>query len=155
MRTLFCNTLIVISLLLIFSSCGNYKKPENKDLEQYNSSEKKSAGKIVFVKEIHNFGTLKDGEIVSFSFVFRNMGGSPIQIVKTEVSCGCINIQYNRNDILPGESSAIEVVFNTSGEWGNLIKGVTIETSDGTRKELQIGAYIENKQFNNLLNTQK
>lgn len=155
MRTFFCNTLFVIGLLLILSSCANHKKPENKDLEQYNSPEKKSAGKIVFVKEIHNFGTLKDGEIVSFSFVFRNMGGSPIQIVKTEVSCGCINIQYDRNDILPGESSDIEVVFNTSGEWGNILKGVTIETSDGARKELQIGAYIENKQFNNLLNTQK
>jgi len=33
---------------------------------------------------------------------------------------------------------------------------VTVETSEGEQKELQIGAYIENKQFNNnLLNTEK
>ena len=155
MRTFLFNTLLVISLILILPSCSNHKKQGNKDLEQSNLPEKKSAGKIVFVKEIHNFGTLKDGEIVSFSFVFRNMGESSFKIIKAEASCGCVNIQYDRNDILPGESSAIEVIFNTSGEWGNLLKGVTIETSDGARKELQIGAYIENKQFNNLLNTQK
>jgi len=119
------------------------------------SIEKKDAGKIVFDKEIHNFGTVKDGEIVSFSFVFRNVGGSPINIINVEKSCGCIDIKYNTNIVSPGESAAVEVIFNTAGEWGNQIKGVTIETSDGYRKELQIGAYIENKQFNNLLNTQK
>ena len=57
--------------------------------------------------------------------------------------------------ISPGKSSVVEVVFNTAGEWGNQIKGVTIKTSNGEQKELQIGAYIDNKQFNNLLNTQK
>ena len=136
-------------------SCANHKSTGNRDSQENNSPEKKTPGKIVFDKEIHNFGTLKDGEIVSFSFVFRNTGGSPFNIIKAEKSCGCIDIQYSKNEILPGESSVVEIIFNTAGEWGNLIKGVTIDTSEGERKELQIGAYIENKQFNNLLNTQK
>ena len=152
---LICNILIITSLLIIVPSCTNPSSPGNSVSQENKSPGKKTQGKIVFDKEIHNFGTLKDGEIVSYSFVFRNKGGSPFSIIKTDKSCGCIDIQCSRNQVLPDESSIVEVVFNTAGEWGNQIKGVTIETSNGERKELQIGAYIENQQFNNLLNTQK
>jgi len=155
MRTITLNTLVIISLLFISYSCGNHTSPEKKVSKENKSFEKKGAGKIVFDKEIHNFGTLKDGEIVSFSFVFRNEGGSPFKISKAEKSCGCIDFKFNPGTIQPGETSSIELIFNTAGEWGNQIKGVTVETSEGERKELQIGAYIDNKQFNNLLNTEK
>lgn len=155
MRIIICNTLIIIGILFFFPSCTNRRSPEKKVNEKNESPGKKARGKIVFDQEIHNFGTLKVGETVSYSFVFRNVGGSPFNIIKGDKSCGCIDIKYNSNMINPGESSAVEVVFRTAGEWGNQVKGVTIETSDGERKDLQIGAYIENKQFNNLLNTQK
>src|SRR5665647_2379854 len=154
MRTLIFNILIN-SLLMLVVSCGNPERPKVKVLQENKSTEKKTPGKIVFDKEIHNFGTLKDGEIISFSFVFRNTGGSPFKISKAEKSCGCIDFKFSPGLLQPGETSAIELIFNTAGEWGNQIKGVTVETSEGERKELQIGAYIENKQFNNLLNTEK
>ena len=144
----------IITCLIFCLSCNNRRSQEIKGIEKNLSPVKKAPGKIVFVKEIHNFGTLKDGETVSFSFVFQNAGGSPFNLTKGEKSCGCVDIKYGTNMINPGESSVVEVVFNTAGEWGNVIKGVTVETSEGERKELQIGAYIENKQFN-LLNIQK
>ena len=155
MKTIICKSLIFISFLVIALACANQKSRENRLNIENKDFEKKDAGKMVFDKKIHNFGTLKVGEIVSFSFKFRNAGGSPFNIVKADKSCGCISIQYSTNTILPDESSTVEVVFDTASEWGNLIKEVTIETSAGERQELQIGAYIENKQFNNLLNTQK
>jgi len=155
MKTKGCNTLIITCLLLFSVACGNRRSPANEDLKVNNLPEKKVPGRIVFDKEIHNFGTLKDGEIVSFSFTFRNNGESPFNIISADKSCGCIDIKYDTNMISPGKSSVVEVVFNTAGEWGNQIKGVTIKTSNGEQKELQIGAYIDNKQFNNLLNTQK
>jgi len=141
---------------VLFSACGHRNSSAVSGITgEKNPAKKKEAGKIVFDKEIHNFGTLKNGEIVSYSFVFRNSGGSPFSIFKAEKSCGCIDIKFNNSPISPGEFSSVELIFNTEGEWGNQIKGATIETSEGERKELQIGAYVENKQFNNLLNTQK
>lgn len=110
---------------------------------------------IVFVTEMHNFGTLKAGEIVSFSFIFTNNGAMPFRIKKAETSCGCISVKYDKKEIAPGKSAALEVILNTSGEWGNQLKMIEVETSSGEKKELKIGAYIENEQFNNLLNTQK
>jgi len=149
------SVLILINYLLIILVCSCHWTSESKGLATHRLTEKKCPGKIVFDQKIHNFGTLKDGEIISYSFIFRNVGGSPVKIIKAEKSCGCIEPHFSSNEILPGQSSAVELVLNTTGEWGNLIREVTIETSEGEKKELQIGAYIENKQFENNLNTQK
>ena len=147
--------IILFSFSLAASLSGCQNGPGTKVPHDNMSSEKKSPGKIVFDKEIHIFGTLKEGEIVSYSFIFHNTGGSAVKLIKVEKSCGCIDLNYSKNDVLPGESSTIEVVLNSSGEWGNLIREVTLETSNGEKKELQIGAYIENSQFNTNLNTEK
>lgn len=147
--------ILPLSLLLMLASCGNSRRPAALNLQEGTPVEKKDSGKIVFDKEIHNFGTLKAGEIVAYTFIFRNKGEVPVKIVSTDKSCGCIEIKYNAEMVLPGKSSWVEVQLNTAGEWGNLIREATIKTSDGEQKELKIGAYIENKQFNNLLNTQK
>ena len=84
MKTSIFNILIIISLLVLVVSCANPEKPKGSVLHEIKSTEKKTPGKIVFDKEIHNFGTLKDGEIISFSFVFRNTGGSPFKIIKAD-----------------------------------------------------------------------
>ena len=140
-------------MVLFLSSC--HRSPIVKVIPSQSPLEKKSPGKIVFDQEIHNFGTLKDGEIISYSFIFKNSGGSPFKIINVEKSCGCIDLHYSSAEVAPGETSAIELVLNTAGEWGNLLREATVETSQGEKKELKIGAYIENKQFNNNLNTQK
>lgn len=145
-------------LLLIFFlilSCGNNGSKVQDGKTHINSKEKIGSSEIGFIKEMHNFGTLKAGEIVSFSFIFKNKEKNPLSIKKAECSCGCIKVKYDQKEIAPNEESAIEVIFNTSGEWGNLLKIIEVETSSGEKKELKIGAYIENEQFNNYLNTQK
>jgi len=147
--------IFIFTPILIASLNSCHSASEKRVPAAHLPPEKKSPGKIVFDKEIHNFGTLKEGEIVSFSFIFRNMGGSPFKVIKVEKSCGCLELHYAKNDIAPGEISTVEVVLNTEGEWGNLIREAIVETSAGEKKELQMGAYIENKQFNNNLNTEK
>ena len=155
MKFIVFNSFVIIGLFAIFTTCINPAKIKTKVAPEIFSTKKKGPGRIVFDKEIHNFGTLKEGEIISYSFRFRNSGDSPFNIVKVEKSCGCIGVNYSSNAIMPGDSSIVEIVFNSAGEWGNLIREATIETSDGEHKALKIGAYIDNKQFNNFLNTQK
>ena len=151
MRGVFHNILIFIFLLNLLASCGR-QNPAQRAINLPLINIKKIPGKIAFDKEIHNFGTLKDGEIVAYSFKFRNKGGSSFKISKAIPSCGCIEVKFGETEILPGDSSVITVIFNTSGEWGNQLKEARIETSDGRSVVLSVGAYIDNKQFNNLLN---
>jgi hypothetical protein len=113
---------------------------------------KKSQGKLEFTKEMHNFGTVKEGETVAYSFQFKNNGATPFRLTKVEPTCGCLTVQYNKDEIGNQAASAIEVIFHSEGEWGNQIKTVNIETSNGETKTLTIGAFVENKNFNPDLN---
>jgi hypothetical protein len=152
-RTERLRILFIISFILI--SCGNHEERNMKGKPKIPVTENLDASGIVFIREMHNFGNLKAGEIVSFSFVFVNNGIKPVVINKANATCGCIKVKFDNKEINQGEKSAIEVIFNTSGEWGNQLKMIEVETSSGEKKELRISAYIENEQFNNLLNRQK
>ena len=109
--------------------------------------------KFEFHDEIHNFGTLNAGEVVSYSFRFENSGGEPLTIAHVENECGCLEILYPKKPVQPGEKSTIEVIFNTDGEWGNQFKTIEVETRSGLKKKIAVTAHVKNEQFENLINT--
>ena len=143
--------LFIFLFIFLLAGCANHDTKIRTNEGSLSTSEKKGTPKIDFQSEMHNFGTLKAGEIVSFSFIFMNNGVRPLQIEKIETSCGCIIARAEESEIVPGEKAVVEVILNTSGEWGNLLKTVEVETSSGEKKILTVSAYIENEQFNNLL----
>ncbi len=147
--------LLFFAIGVAVSACRNRPATHANPLGSSVPVEKKSPGKIEFTEEMHNFGTLKEGEIVAYSFQFRNNGGAPFRLSRVDPTCGCLSVQYDRTEISEKKSSFIEVIFHTEGEWGNQIKTVDIETSNGESKTLTIGAYVENKNFNIDLNSLK
>lgn len=87
---------------------------------------------LVFADTVHDFGTMKEGENVSFDFKLRNEGKSPLVISNAEASCGCTVTSIPRDPVLPGEESALTVRFNSAGKPGHQEKAITI-TSNATR----------------------
>jgi len=147
--------LFIFSLLLLPAyTCKNKNSADQKNRAP-SSIGKNGAAKIEFQSEMHNFGTLKAGETVSYSFLFKNNGNNSLRIKEVLRSCDCISVKYQDTDVKPGESSEIEVVLNTSGEWGNLLKPMEVRTVDGEKKILTVTAYIEEEQINNLLKKEK
>jgi len=147
--------LFFIVALGLLTACNNKSQNHSKSSLSSETGKKKNPGKIEFNKEMHNFGTLKDGETVVYSFKLKNTGGSSFRLTKVEPTCGCLSVQYSKDEIESQDSSVIEVIFHTEGEWGNQFKTVSIETSGGEAKTLTIGAYVENKNFNIDLNNLK
>ena len=144
-----------LGFALLTMACNNQSSSRVKPFVAGESNKKKATGRIEFSKEMHNFGNLKEGEIVAFSFQFKNTGSSPFRLTKVEPACGCLSVEYNKEEIQPQTVSTIEVIFQSDGEWGNLIKTVSVETSAGESKNLTIGANVENKNFNFDLNNLK
>ncbi len=147
---LFC--LLFCTFAMSCQSNSSKQKPPSVTSESFKN---KQVGNIEFTKEIHNFGTLKDGEIVVFSFQFVNNGGSSFRLTSVKPTCGCVTVQFNKEEIPSQAKSAVDVIFNTAGEWGNQIKTVEIITSGGEIKTLTIGAFIENRNINLDLNNLK
>lgn len=81
---------------------------------------------IAFEKESHDFGKITQGEKVSYSFKFKNTGGSDLVISSAYGSCGCTVPNYPKTPIAAGADGVIDVVFNSEGKAGKVQKTVTI-----------------------------
>lgn len=88
-----------------------------------------SVPKMTFNEEKHDFGKIMQGEKVTYSFAFRNDGGSDLVISSAQGSCGCTVPSYPHTAIKPGESSKIDVLFNSEGKSGLVQKTVTLVTN--------------------------
>jgi hypothetical protein len=122
-----------IVFTLLVSACG--QKPQEKGND--NSSKEGAPPGIEFEQVYYDFGTLRQGEQVSYIFEFRNTGGSPLLIRDAFASCGCTVPRYDKQPIAPGEKGSVEVIFDSSGRRGNQYKSVIIRTNT-PRKEVRL-----------------
>ncbi len=99
---------------------------------------------IKFNEDVHDFGKIVQGEKVTFSFVFKNVGGSDLIISSAQGSCGCTVPTYPKQPVKPGETSKIDVQFDSEGKSGLVKKTVTLITNcNPSTKVLTISATIE------------
>lgn len=83
-------------------------------------------GHLVFAESFFDLGTVIEGDIVRHTFKFRNDGAGAVRIVKTETSCGCTTATGALKAYAPGESGEMEVVVDTKGKKGIVVKTVTV-----------------------------
>ncbi len=81
-----------------------------------NPDAKNGEPKFQFAEEEWDFGTLVDGEKVSHTFRFKNIGNADLVISSASASCGCTVPKHTKKPIPPGESGEIEVTFNSAGK---------------------------------------
>ncbi len=89
---------------------------------------------IKFDKEEHDFGTLLQGEVVSYSFHFTNIGDMPLIISEVGSSCGCTVGDYPREPIAPGKSGDIKVTYNSAGHHGFQSRFLTVMSNTNPAK---------------------
>ena len=111
-----------------------------------NISDEAGVAKFVFSEEIHNFGSLKAGELVSFTFIFRNEGTKTLSITGVDSGCGCTEVKIEKKTIEPGQEGRIEVIYNSSGEVGRQLKTITLfSNAEPAQKQLFIKANVTNE----------
>lgn len=128
-------------LLILFQAC-NSGTPKQGTTEK---SVETGVAKFVFSEEIHNFGSLKAGELVAFTFVFKNEGTKTLEITGIDSGCGCTEVNMPSKTIQPGQEGSIEVIYNSAGEVGRQLKTITIFSNAETpQKQLFIKANVTN-----------
>lgn len=82
---------------------------------------------IAWEKPAYDFGDVVQGEKVEHTFKFKNTGNEPLVITNVQVTCGCTTPKgWERDPILPGESSELTISFNSSGKYGRQEKVITV-----------------------------
>lgn len=90
----------------------------------------------VVQQKVHDFGDIKQGEIVKASFLISNSGGDLLEIMNVHASCGCTAAKPDKSVLKPGESTKIEVNFNSKGRRGIQQQRVTVTTNDPANQQL-------------------
>lgn len=86
-------------------------------------------GKFEFSETSHDFGDIKQGDVVEHIFKYKNVGEGPLVITNIKASCGCTTPKWTREPVAPGESGEIQVKFNSRGKMGLQNKTVTISAN--------------------------
>jgi len=81
---------------------------------------------VQLIDSVYNFGTITEGESVTYNFRFKNAGKKALVITSASASCGCTIPEKPERPILPGETGFIKVVFNSKGKVGHNQKNITV-----------------------------
>lgn len=108
----------------------------------------KDKGEMKFEKTRHDFGVFaQDTAVVTYDFVFTNVGKSPLIIHQASASCGCTVPEYTLEPIMPGSKGKITVTYNGKGRRpGVFRKSITIHNNG---KQTPIRIYIEGEMIDN------
>lgn len=107
---------------------------------------------FAFKADDHDFGTIKEGPVVEYTFEFTNTGKEPLIIYDATADCGCTKPTWPAQPILPGKSGSIKVAYTTQGHVGPFSKHIYIksnvkEQSGRERYELKIkGTVLADKE---------
>lgn len=102
---------------------------------------------ITFEEKVHDFGKVKEGEVVTKIFKFTNTGEAPLIISNASSSCGCTVPEYPKDTpIAPGESGELKVQYNSRGNQGKQSKVVRLTANTWPKvSTLTIKADVEKK----------
>ena len=101
-------------------------KQKNEETATAAAPSVKGTAAISFDQMAHNFGDIKQGEVVEYAFKFTNTGDKDLLITDAHSTCGCTVPDWPKEPIKPGKSSYMKVVFNSAGKEGYTEKEITI-----------------------------
>jgi hypothetical protein len=100
------------------------------DFSKLSQAEIKNAPVIDFNERVYDFGEIKEGKKVEYTFKILNKGKSDLQIRSVKASCGCTAANPASNVIKPGTDTDLKVIFDSAGKLGLQNKTITIISND-------------------------
>ena len=89
-------------------------------------------------KMVNDFGDIAFNIPKTAEFTLTNAGKEPLTINSARASCGCTNLKYASEPILPGKSAVISATYNAANQ-GVFTKTITVVTNaDANPVVLQI-----------------
>lgn len=95
--------------------------------ERIKQAENMPRTKLQFIPDTKfSFGKIKEGDVVTHAFHFKNIGANPLFIIKAEASCGCTIPSVPKEPIPPGGEGDITVKFDSHNRKGHQQKNVMV-----------------------------
>jgi hypothetical protein len=119
---------ILLPMLSLVLCAGFNAKAQTKPAAP--AAEQKVPGpRFKFIEETHDFGTIPRGPIAMYSFEFTNTGDQPLIIMDVKPSCGCTNVEWPKQPVLPGQKGTIQLGLKTIEQHGVFHKEVYVRSN--------------------------
>jgi hypothetical protein len=127
-------------LFLCFLQAGCYAQNAKNIIIDNPKDEKKVSDPYSY-----DFGKVKEGGVLKHNFIFKNSSKNTLNIKDVTTSCGCTVSKVEKKTLLPGETTSIEVQFNTKGYSGLTQQFIYVHTDnlDNPIFRFIIKAYVE------------
>jgi len=129
-KWLFGMALLVVPLLITAQ--------EQKDSTQQVKQNGK-AGRLEISDKNWDFGFIPRGAKVTHNFLVKNIGNDTLKITNVRKTCGCTTAPIHRDVLLPGDTTTLEVTFNSGSYQGPIQKTVYVESNDPIQPFMDIG----------------
>ena len=106
------------------ANTGSYVEPINYYLI-------KDSVYIADIIGVRNLGTVNHGEILESSVIIKNGFDVPLLISRIEASCGCVNVEFSSEPIMPGKTIKLNVVYNSNNKQGTQFAHIDLNTNKG------------------------
>ncbi len=87
-----------------------------------------NAPKAKWDKLVNDFGSIEQGIPKEAEFKLTNEGKEPLLIQSARAGCGCTNLKYSQEPILPGKSTIVAATYNAAA-LGVFSKSITVTTN--------------------------
>jgi hypothetical protein len=92
--------------------------------------------KIQFETPVYDFGKIKSGDPVKYTFIFTNTGDELLILTNVQPSCGCTTAGEWSRQVEPGKTGTIPIQFNSTSFGGQVLKTVTVTCNDKTQPSI-------------------
>lgn len=135
---------------MVFTSCkenaADKVNAENEKEVAERDANTSGAPAMKFEEDMHDFGTINEGDVVEHTFTFENTGDAPLVVSNAKGSCGCTVPTWSKEPIAPGEKGEMVVKFNSNGKPNNQMKTVRITANTESGQEMiKIKAFVTPK----------
>lgn len=121
--------LLFIIAVTVFSCDVRRKDKIVDDTQQRIEQAVKDSTTVQLIDTVYNFGSITEGESVTYNFRFKNTGDKPLVVSSASASCGCTVPEKPEKPVMPGETGFLKVVFNSRGKSGHQEKAIIVSAN--------------------------
>ena len=112
----------------MLGGCDVRKKDKQAQLPTM-KQEIKDPTTVQIIDSVYDFGSTNEGEVVQYSYRFKNTGNKPLVVNNVSASCGCTVPEKPEKPIMPGEVGFILVKFNSDKRPGEANKTISVSSN--------------------------
>ena len=119
---------LLLFFFLLITGCDVRKKDTKATIPP--KTEVKDPTTVQIIDSVYDFGKVSEGEVIEYSYRFKNIGNKPLVITEQpRASCGCTIAERPEEPVMPGDTGFIKVKFNSENRPGEARKTVTVSSN--------------------------